>query len=175
MKETLSAFVDNELSEFEEKRLLKMLGDDAELRQTWGRYQLVRSSLRGEPIDASSVDLSLRIRATLEKENALTGTSATRSVVRIGGRLAIAASVAAVTLVAVQWARNPQNHAGPLAAKSAVVQTASAKKPMRWNTESPEAERTLNSYLREHNEFAGGGVSGMLPYVRVVGYNNNEK
>jgi hypothetical protein len=37
----------------------------------------------------------------------------------------------------------------------------------------PETESTLNAFLVEHNEFASSsGIGGMMPYVRVVGYDN---
>jgi hypothetical protein len=40
----------------------------------------------------------------------------------------------------------------------------------------PETESTLNTFLVEHNEFASSsGIGGMMPYVRVVGYDNPAK
>ena len=45
----------------------------------------------------------------------------------------------------------------------------------RWDTREPEAESALNAYLVEHNEFAPtSGMNGMLPYVRVVGYDSDK-
>ena len=35
---------------------------------------------------------------------------------------------------------------------------------------APDAEARLNAYLVSHNEYAGDGVRGVLPYVRIVGY-----
>ena len=35
---------------------------------------------------------------------------------------------------------------------------------------APDAEARLNVYLVNHNEYAGNGVRGVLPYVRIVGY-----
>jgi hypothetical protein len=43
----------------------------------------------------------------------------------------------------------------------------------RWDVKEPETESTLNAFLVEHNEFASSsGIGGMMPYVRVVGYDN---
>lgn len=52
--ERLSAFVDDELSEFEARRMAKELAESKELREKWTRYQLIGSVLRDE--DLSSVD-----------------------------------------------------------------------------------------------------------------------
>lgn len=52
--ERLSAFVDDELSEFEARRMAKELAESPELRQKWTRYQLIGSVMRDE--DLSSLD-----------------------------------------------------------------------------------------------------------------------
>lgn len=52
--ERLSAFVDDELSEFEARRMAKELAESPELRAKWTRYQLIGSVMRDE--DLSSVD-----------------------------------------------------------------------------------------------------------------------
>ncbi len=41
---------------------------------------------------------------------------------------------------------------------------------MSWNDSRPAVEARLNGYLLNHNEYLAGGVRGMLPYARVVGY-----
>ena len=41
---------------------------------------------------------------------------------------------------------------------------------LQWSGVAPDAEARLNAYLVSHNEYAGGGVRGVLPYVRIVGY-----
>ena len=39
----------------------------------------------------------------------------------------------------------------------------------------PEAESALNAYLVEHDEFASAsGLGGMMPYVRIVSYDNDK-
>ena len=45
MKEKLSALVDNELDDLDERRVMAALEKDADLRRTWERYHLVRSAL----------------------------------------------------------------------------------------------------------------------------------
>ena len=41
---------------------------------------------------------------------------------------------------------------------------------MTWNDAGPGVEARLNAYLLNHNEYMVGGLHGMLPYARVVGY-----
>jgi hypothetical protein len=41
---------------------------------------------------------------------------------------------------------------------------------MTWNDAAPAVEKRLNGYLLNHNEYLSGGVRGLLPYARVVGY-----
>ena len=41
---------------------------------------------------------------------------------------------------------------------------------LRWSDAAPGAEARLNTYLVNYNEYAGHGVRGVLPYVRIVGY-----
>jgi len=44
---------------------------------------------------------------------------------------------------------------------------------MTWNDAGPAVEARLNAYLLNHNEYMIGGVHGMLPYARIVGYGQN--
>jgi len=60
--DTLSALVDGEASEFEMRRLLATLDEQAELGSKWRRYHLVRSALRGER-DTAIVDISAEVMA----------------------------------------------------------------------------------------------------------------
>ena len=41
---------------------------------------------------------------------------------------------------------------------------------LKWSDVAPDAEARLNAYLVNHNEYAGNGMRGVLPYVRIVGY-----
>jgi hypothetical protein len=44
----------------------------------------------------------------------------------------------------------------------------------RWSATQPTIEARLNRYLVTYSESAGYGVSGMMPYARVVGYDASE-
>lgn len=64
MKESLSALVDGEADELEIRRILNQTENDDELKEQWGRYQLIGSIMRGEP--ASTTDLSQGIMQALD-------------------------------------------------------------------------------------------------------------
>lgn len=70
VRESLSALMDGESSEFETRRVLKSLsGDVPEEADTWRRYHLMRSIMQRESAINTSVDLSASIRARIEQEN----------------------------------------------------------------------------------------------------------
>lgn len=170
MRELLSGLVDNELGEFDERRVHKALGEDPSLRAAWGRYHVIRAALRNELGVPASADLAERVSASLVAEPPSV-VARWRPVARTVGGLAVAASVAALTIVGIQTYRAPQPGTAVVAAKSATPSERTARvSATRWNTNEPARERMLNSYLVEHQEASSGGVGGALPYVRIVGY-----
>ena len=102
--ETISALLDSEADELELRRFLKSCGQDPTLLETWERYSLVQSALH-ETTQPVSGSLSKRIAARIEQEGPLALVLATpaQSSWKEGiTKMAIAASVAAVFLVAMQ-------------------------------------------------------------------------
>jgi sigma-E factor negative regulatory protein RseA len=195
VKELLSAFLDGEASEHEVRRLLGALAADRALRATWERYHLVQQVLRNELGPVLGPGFAERVSARLAAVEATDAGPPARSqayraaaVARWSGFLAVAASVAALTLYGWQAliTPSPRDSAtlSPEHARldSTATTTLAARKPRADtpgggdDTESAArraAEAALNIYLVEHNEFAPtSGVSGMLPYVRVVGYDS---
>ncbi len=69
LKEALSAALDNEADEFELRRVLDEAGRDESLRETFERYQLIQSIMRGDAdarTVAQRVQLQKRVRATMD-------------------------------------------------------------------------------------------------------------
>ncbi len=165
--EKLSALMDNELDELETRRLLAALGADAGARAAWGRYHLIRAALRREAVPAGDVAGAVAARIAT-----LPAPGSRRAWARHAGQLALAASVAAVVLVGARWWLGGASSPAPaVAQREAPVEYLRAQ--TRWDTNERAVESALNGYLVEHNEFApAAGVSGMLPYVRVVGYDS---
>lgn len=178
LKAKLSAFVDDELDAPEERRVLAALEKDAGLRRAWERYHLMRSALRQDLGVLVSPEVAERVAARIQAEPVAKVIPLRRQkIMRLAGTLAIAASVAAVAITGLQWLNQPAS--APLAqlaagqpASDSIIRAGST----RWNMKEPEAESALNAFLVEHNEFASSsGIGGMMPYVRVVGYDNSVK
>jgi len=99
-KESLSNLMDEVADELELHRTLKAVSEDAELRATWGRYHLARSTIRNE-LPESPFDLSKVISAAIAEEPEYKATGVSR-VWRSFGRAAIAASVTVMAVLGVQ-------------------------------------------------------------------------
>jgi len=182
MKENLSALIDGELSGQEQERVTALLAKDADFRGTWERYHLIRAAMRNEVIDVNQ-GLVDRIAARLQSEPAVLAPQSwhqtRRKVLRLTGSLAIAASVAAVAIVGVQFIQT-----GPVtdgAAGQPLAQGPAAPQEMIGPVErqlaatpgQPDPGHGLNLYLVEHNEFSpSSGIKGMMSYGRVVSHEN---
>lgn len=95
---SLSALMDGEGGDFEIRRTLGLVSRDPELRRKWDRYHLAATAMRGELVSPGP-DLSARIAAALDREPAPRNRTALRAV----GRVAVAASVAFLTVVGVRY------------------------------------------------------------------------
>ncbi|HEY5682689.1 MAG TPA: sigma-E factor negative regulatory protein [Sulfuricaulis sp.] len=173
-REKLSALVDNELNDLDERRVLTALEQDVELRNTWERYHLVRSVLRQDMDTVLSPEIAKRVSASIEKDPVSAISFPRQKVIQLIGTFAIAASVAAIAIAGVQFLNRP--HSGPvasLAVNEPAPENIIRAGTTRWDRKEPETESALNNFLVEHNEFASSsGIGGMMPYVRVVGYDN---
>jgi sigma-E factor negative regulatory protein RseA len=108
LNESLSALMDNEVSELELQRLLKASGN-GELQAVWGRYQLARSALQGDMCLLADSQFSASVSAAIANidvaAEAKTLTSKTATVVNLWqslGKMAVAASVAGLVVLGVQ-------------------------------------------------------------------------
>lgn len=176
MREKLSAYIDAEANELEARRVLESLSVDAELRDAWERFHLIRAALRNEIGRMPSRALADEIRAQVKNMAPATrsagfGTAWGRFVVGMG----IAASVAVLAIFSLQMinpvAVNPVTQLAGEVRSSDFIRA----RGLRWDTDRPETVSTLNVYLVEHNEFMPtNGMGGMFPYVRVVTYDTDQ-
>jgi sigma-E factor negative regulatory protein RseA len=98
--------------------------------------------------------------------------------------LAVAASVALVAVLSVNSLRKDTPEpaaapalasAGPAASPEAVVARVSDSPGEQWDRLDPRIDKRLSGYLVNHNEYAASrGVQGVMPYVRIVGYDTSE-
>jgi sigma-E factor negative regulatory protein RseA len=178
MREKLSALIDAELDELDERRVLNALRDDAELRRTWERYHVIRSAVTRQLGAVLAPGFAERVSARLEAE----GQEATRQVRLwpLAGGFAAAALVAAAAFLGVQMLRTPAGPPASLAvappAEPAASVNVTAAGPELASVAAAETPTPidasgsrLNAYLFGHNEFMPtAGMGSMLPYVRVV-------
>ena len=112
LRESLSALMDGEANEFEMHRVLEQIGEDRDLRDAALGYQRIGEAIRHETNMYSDIDLSASISAAIADEPAPEVEVAPAAVSSANnqrhgwfanlGRLAVAASVAAATVIGVQ-------------------------------------------------------------------------
>lgn len=179
MKEKISALIDAELDELDERRMLDAIKHDAGLCATWERYHLIRSAITRQLSVLAPRDLSERVRMRIDNER--TEPVASLRFWPLVGGFAAAASVAFVAFLGLQAWRVPISEpVNPIAAVPAKIVV--AEKPTGGMAQTvatnvaaekagarAAAEDRLHYYLFGHNEFMPTGAMGnMLPYVRVV-------
>lgn len=185
IREQLSALVDDELSDVEQPLLLGRLERDQELRACLGRYQLIGEVMRGAG-DVDGLGVADRVQRALA-DDLPAAVAATNRMVwwkPVAGS-AIAASVALVAVLSVTALQRTEDPAE-------VVADAATQKPEtlvsvtrvgqsedsqagQWNRIQPQVDKRLSGYLVNHNEYAASrGVQGVMPYVRIVGFDTKE-
>lgn len=168
INEQLSALVDDELRKEEASLLIRRLSQSPEHRAQLARYFLASDVLRGAVPARGRVDLSARVAAAIEREQALPARRRPRVLKPLAG-LAVAASVSAVSIgLWSQQAELPASAAG--ASAIAQVPGSGASEPQQWERLHPSIQRRLNGYVINHSEAsAGQPIGGVFNYVRLAG------
>ena len=172
--EQLSVLVDGEFEEWELEFAARRLAGDPVLKTRWEAYHLISDALRNNLPDAIDPRFAERVSAMLTVEKPLS--TFTKPVIPswykpVAG-LAVAASVG--VLAVALWSLRPD---GSLpAGNSTVAANTTPASPLvsplpAADDSAPDSRHRLNSYLANHNEYASmNSVNGVLPYVRIVGY-----
>ena len=190
--ERLSAFVDGELKDPARDGIVDALYEDPELRRTWERFHLIGDAMRGTGPVPGADAVARNVSATLAGESVVRlKPRARRSRLHPLAGLAIAAAIAGIAVLGLHRldgggvqppqiadASRPETAAAVSAPDRSEVHVASVAERsdgaeasrLQWSGVAPDAEARLNAYLVSHNEYAGDGVRGVLPYVRIVGY-----
>jgi sigma-E factor negative regulatory protein RseA len=165
----LSALVDDELADMEIALVLRRLSRDGDARDRWERYHLISDVIQGHHVPAAlDTDFAARVRQAIEAEPLLQAVARPlpawyKPVTGFG----LAASVALMALYGLKLATTTPVLSSPYG--SLPIQMAAMTQPANPIGEPVEAR--LNSYLVNHNGYASmSSVNGMLPYVRMVGY-----
>lgn len=199
--EQVSALLDGELSAQEQDSAVSRLVDNRGLRRHLARYQLIQAQLQTDA--AQLVDASLvadRVSKRLNDEPTVLAPRSPRipfNLQRVVLGTALAAGVAAVTLsVAPRLLDAPVDVATPqtfafsprLSVPTVDVTTVAlgaignnnptdpGPSGQRWKVLQPGLQRKLDSYLLEHNEFAGRlGVTHPSVHVGFVSTQDAER
>ncbi len=156
MKETLSAWMDSELSEQQAGSLLPQLKQDAALRRNWDCYHLIGDALRG----VQGPDLSARICARIDAEPTVLAPQRRSKQEKLRwAALSLAASMAAVAFVG--WIALPGT-------QPASLQIAATPTPEVRQAAVPAGEGATN-YLLAHERYSpNSAMQGVASYVRTV-------
>jgi sigma-E factor negative regulatory protein RseA len=192
-QEHLSCFMDGEISKETARFLVRRLGADSELRDTWARYHLVRDCLRHQEGDLTGdslgVNLCGRVQQALANETPQTAPTAVAASWSKAGwskgwlkpvaGMAVAASVALMAIITVGPGQSPVG--APTGELAASPQAAPFVSPNNVLTRSPRAQpvsvmggtgdsnRKMNSYLLRHYQVTGStGGKGFVTFVPIV-------
>lgn len=176
----VSALVDGQLTAEELDQVLMLINSDDEARQAFIRYQQTSDILHGytRNLSQDSTSLLAGVSAALRDEPTYSKAAPVKSRSKIltfpqtiwkqATGLAIAASVGALTVIAVAQQQQTDVAAVPVASAVPVETTTLVSQGNRWTVGEPEVEDRLNNYLVDHNEYAG--TVDVFSYGRVVSY-----
>lgn len=192
-KQQLSELLDNELDVAEIDGFLDDLKRDPLADgETLQHYQLIADAMKDEISDASFMDISGAVMHALDAEPPLEAAKPVKrrrsgfnwsQWTRPVAGMAVAASVAVVTVVTLRGVQPGTGEDQPLLAQTTsqaipapALQADVARNIHTVSTEpSPVANRNASAALREymmnHSEYAGQAtMQGVMPYARVVSF-----
>ncbi len=188
MRESLSALLDDEANELEVERVLSQAAGDPELRDTWVRYNIVRTMTSGQQPAHLELDISSRVRDALggtgrsspgfrqrwlrPLSSVAVAASVTLAVVLGGQQLAqlesgnydgqaVASSVSPVGMVNSLGATSVQASYGTQSSVPVL-------QPATHTAYQELARQRLQRYMQEHAEHAAlNSPNGLVPFARV--------
>ncbi|MBV5308946.1 sigma-E factor negative regulatory protein [Chromatium okenii] len=165
----LSNLQDGALDGAELPQLLDAVAEDADLRCTWERYQLIGQLIRGESYAPLARQVSPQVHLELAIAPVLPLPLRIRAVaMHTQLRFAIAASVVGVAVfVAPAWLEHSASPDHVEIAQEFVP--AEAASGGRWHLDQPHLANKLDRFLVTHQETAPiGETKGMLRYATFV-------
>ncbi|MGD8910540.1 MAG: sigma-E factor negative regulatory protein [Chromatiales bacterium] len=186
--ERLSALVDDELPLNEIGGEVNRLSQSEGARESWSRYHLIGDAMRNEIGTLYSTGLAQAISRRLQDEPvvlapaAIRRSASHRSKTIVG--LAVAASLAAVSVIMVPQLINPDGSESQPAVALEPAQPAPSEQTYfvaqdgtRWELlKKPAVESRLNAYLVKHQERSpASNIKGIMPYATFVSYDANKQ
>ena len=176
----LSAMVDEELEEREIDLALRRLNRDHDSKARWERYHLIGDAMQGHLSAALDIDFAARIHRAIEAEPLpLPAAKPLPAWYKPVTGFALAASVVLVALFGLKLTQIDTNFVSTAQLAANTPSTPAlipASLTQRVDDASEPVEARLSSYLVNHNGYASmNSVPGMLPYVRMVGYQTTSR
>ena len=176
----LSAMVDDELRDIENDLVLQRLSRDHDARDRWERYHLISDALQDHLPTIIDTGFAARICQAIEADPLpLPGIEPLPTWYKPVTGFALAASVVLMALFgfkltqtdALQPAARFAVADSSLSAPDATPLIQTVASMQRGDPADELVEARLGSYLVNHNGYASmNSMHGMLPYVRMVGY-----
>lgn len=176
----LSAMVDDELEEREIDLALRRLNRDYDSKARWERYHLIGDAMQGHLPAALDIDFAARIRQAIEAEPLpLPVAKSLPAWYKPVTGFALAASVVLVALFGLKLTQIDTTFVSTAQLAANTPSTPAlipASLTQQVDDASEPVEARLSSYLVNHNGYASmNSVPGMLPYVRMVGYQTTSR
>lgn len=171
-KEALSELIDGESDRFVARRNVRELLETPARKKLWARYHLVSDVMGNRFTNPLGAELLDGVRNTIDAEPPRSRSRPLSA--RLVRPIAGATLAASVVAIAVLGARFFQPNAEVMRSRTMGPTTSEAIASNRWTATQPTIEARLNRYLVSYSEYAGYGVSGMMPYARIVGYDASE-
>ncbi len=179
-KEHLSSFMDGEFSEETGRFLVRRLGADDGLRQTWARYHLMRDCLRNRDGQFARKDLTRGVQLALSGESApIAGAVRRPAWLKPLAGIALAASVAALAVLTVS--QGMKSDKGPADAGLAqatsvasftppnILAAAPQSQPVNLSGKTYPGNQKMNTYLLRHYQVSGeSGGRGFVSFLPIV-------
>ena len=191
-REQISVLTDDEHTE-QPDMTLNLLSRNEEHRQLWMRYHLIGESLRGNLPDKIDTSIADRVREALRDEPVVLAPSQNkiRAFLKPAAGFAIAATVAVVAVLSVQQtgkgpvtesvapvtiARHQPEYTNPDLARTVTIQSSEVENQPSTVMKRFDTDSRFSRYLMNHSEYrTNTGMQGMLPYVRIVAVEPEQK
>ena len=181
--ERISALVDGELESSAWDRAMEALYASPGQRRAWARFHFIGDAMRHAGPVPGADSIAGRVGGALAGERIVPFRPRRRrpGIGPLAG-LALAASISAVAVLVIHSLDDGSGaRPTPVAdgSRYEVAMASPGARPrdtrrnadrLQWSGVAPDTEARLNAYLVNHSEHAGNGVPGVLPYVRLVGY-----
>ena len=172
-KEHISSLMDGEISRETSRFLVRRLGSDEELCETWARYHLVRDCLRHQEGTFSADDLCSRVSRALEDEPQISVRRFSVGWLKPAAGLAIAASVALMAVLSVDPGSSVTQPLPGGVADAQPLESFTSPRGIAPGTVTQQASLSgnskMNSYLLRHYQATGSsGGKGFVALVPVM-------